>query len=207
METENRTIMTIPLPQITGLVLAGGRGSRMGGVDKGLQSWQGMPLAMNALLRLKPQVGELMINANRNIGAYEALGAPVFPDALPDYPGPLAGFLAGLEQCGTPYLVTVPCDAPLFPADLVSRLAQALLAEQAEIAMPVTEESGRLQPQPVFCLLRADLLESLVRATAAGERKIDRWTAQHRCAQVRFDDAAAFANVNTLDELQRLSPR
>ena len=179
----------------------------MGGVDKGLQPYLGQPLVQHALQRLAPQVAALMVNANRNLDAYAAFGVPVLSDALPDYPGPLAGFLAGLEQCGTPYLVTVPCDAPLFPADLVSRLAQALLAEQAEIAMPVTEESGRLQPQPVFCLLRADLLESLVRATAAGERKIDRWTAQHRCAQVRFDDAAAFANVNTLDELQRLSPR
>ena len=94
---------------ITGLVLAGGRGSRMGGVDKGLQPHLGMPLAMHALLRLAPQVGETMINANRNLGAYESLGAAVWPDALPDYPGPLAGFLAGLEHCATPYLATVPC--------------------------------------------------------------------------------------------------
>jgi molybdopterin-guanine dinucleotide biosynthesis protein A len=199
--------MDIAREDITGLVLAGGRGSRMGGVDKGLQNWQGRALALNALLRLQPQVGELMINANRNIGAYEAMGAPVFPDALPDYPGPLAGFLAGLEQCGTPYLVTVPCDAPLFPVDLVARLAQDLLAHDAEVAMPVTEEEGRLQVQPVFCLMRSGLLESLVRATHEGERKIDRWTARHRCVQVHFDDAAAFRNANTLDELHRLSLR
>jgi molybdopterin-guanine dinucleotide biosynthesis protein A len=198
--------MTISPDLITGLVLAGGRGSRMGGVDKGLQPWQGVPLALHALLRLQPQVGALMINANRNIGAYEAMGAPVFPDALADYPGPLAGFLAGLEQCNTPYLMTVPCDAPLFPTDLVARLADALAAADAEVAMPVTREDGRAQPQPVFCLLRADLLESLVRATAGGERKIDRWTGAHRCVQVPFDDVAAFANVNTLAELQRLEP-
>ena len=94
--------------QITGMVLAGGRGSRMGGVDKGLQGFRGMPLAMHALFRLQPQVGETMINANRNLAAYESMGVPVWPDALPDYPGPLAGFLAGLERCETPYLVVVP---------------------------------------------------------------------------------------------------
>jgi molybdopterin-guanine dinucleotide biosynthesis protein A len=106
---------TIDKAQITGMVLAGGRGSRMGGVDKGLQGFRGMPLAMHALFRLQPQVGEMMINANRNLAAYESMGVPVWPDALPEYPGPLAGFLAGLERCETPYLVVVPCDTPLFP--------------------------------------------------------------------------------------------
>ena len=106
----------IDTSQITGLVLAGGRGSRMGGVDKGLQAYRGMPLAMHALLRLGPQVGEMMVNANRNLAAYESLGVPVWPDALPDYPGPLAGFLTGLERCTTPFLATVPCDSPHFPS-------------------------------------------------------------------------------------------
>src|SRR4030095_14202184 len=96
---------------ITGLVLAGGRGSRMGGVDKGLQAHLGMPLAMHALLRLSPQVGGVMINANRNLAAYESMGAPVWPDTLSDYPGPLAGFLTGLERCETPYFATVPRDS------------------------------------------------------------------------------------------------
>lgn len=195
--------MTIPSAQITGLILAGGRGSRMGGVDKGLQTWRGLPLAMHALLRLQPQVGELMINANRNLGAYESMGVPVWPDALPDFPGPLAGFLAGLEHCETPYLVTVPCDSPVFPVDLVERLAAAIEAADAEVAMAATVEDGRLQVQPVFCLLRTSLMESLVRATQAGERKIDRWTAQHRCVTVPFDEVAAFFNANTLDDLRR----
>ena len=106
--------------QVTGIVLAGGRGTRMGGVDKGLQTHLGMPLAMHALLRLASQVGETMINANRNLGAYESMGVPVWPDALPDYPGPLAGFLDRPRALrDTPYLVTVPCDSPLFPEDLV----------------------------------------------------------------------------------------
>ena len=197
----------IPTEQITGLVLAGGRGSRMGGVDKGLQNHLGLPLAMQALLRLQPQVGTLMINANRNLAAYESMGVPVWPDALADYPGPLAGFLAGLERCETPYLVTVPCDTPNFPTDLVERLSAALVAEDAEIAMAATLEDGQLQVQPVFCLMAATLMESLVAFTQGGQRKIDRWTGQHRCATVVFDDADAFFNANTLDELQRLQPR
>lgn len=196
---------TIAREDITGLVLAGGRGSRMGGVDKGLQNHQGMPLALHAVLRLGAQVGQVMVNANRNLAAYESMGVPVWPDALPDYPGPLAGFLAGLEQCETPWLVTVPCDTPNFPADLVQRLADTAAAEGAEIVIAATREAdGSLQPQPVFCLLRASLLESLVQATQAGERKIDRWAARHRLAQTVFDDAGAFFNANTLAELQSL---
>jgi molybdopterin-guanine dinucleotide biosynthesis protein A len=190
--------------EITGLILAGGRGSRMGGIDKGLQIHRGMPLAMHALLRLSPQVGEIMINANRNLAAYESMGVPVWPDALPDYPGPLAGFLAGLERCETPYLVSVPCDSPLFPDDLVARLAAALQAEDAEIAMAATREGGELRLQPVFCLMATGVMESLVRFTTSGRRKIDAWTATTRMATVAFDDVGAFANANTPAELQDL---
>jgi molybdopterin-guanine dinucleotide biosynthesis protein A len=189
---------------ITGLILAGGRASRMGGVDKGLQNHQGIPLAMHALMRLKPQVGHVMINANRNLGAYESMGPPVWPDVLPDFPGPLAGFLTGLERCETPYLVTVPCDSPLFPLDLVARLSAELVDTDADIAMPKTEGPDGEQVQPVFCLMKTSLMESLVRFTQAGERKIDRWTAQHRCVEVRFDDWHAFVNANTLAELRQL---
>jgi molybdopterin-guanine dinucleotide biosynthesis protein A len=189
---------------ITGLILAGGRGSRMGGVDKGLQAHLGMPLAMHALLRLAPQVGELLINANRNLAAYESMGAPVWPDALPDYPGPLAGFLAGLEHCATPYLATVPCDSPLFPEDLVARLAARLDADDAEIAIAATREDGELRLQPVFCLMRATVMESLVRFTSSGRRKIDAWTATLREIAVEFEDARAFVNANTLAELREL---
>jgi molybdopterin-guanine dinucleotide biosynthesis protein A len=196
--------MTIAIEDITGLVLAGGRGSRMGGVDKGLQPHRGMPLALHALLRLQPQVGEVMINANRNLGAYESMGVPVWPDVQSDFPGPLAGVLVGLERCETPYLVTVPCDTPNFPLDLVERLAHALETEDADIAMAATREGGEVVAQPVFCLLRATLLESLVKYLHAGQRKIDHWTAQHRVASVVFDDASAFDNANTIDELQRL---
>ena len=194
----------IDTQEITGLILCGGRGTRMGGVDKGLQNHHGMPLALHALMRLQPQVGHVLINANRNLSAYESMGVPVWPDPIADYPGPLAGWLAGLEHCETPYLLTVPCDSPNFPLDLAARLAAALVEADADIAMAATTEDGRQQVQPVFCLLKSGLLESLVAYLNAGERKIDRWTAQHRCATVPFEDPAAFANANTLDELQRL---
>jgi molybdenum cofactor guanylyltransferase len=194
---------------ITGVVLAGGRGSRMGGVDKGLQSFNGMPLALHTLMRLVPQVGHTMINANRNLAAYESFGVPVWPDVLADYAGPLAGFLTAIERCETPWLVTVPCDTPLFPSDLVSRLADAARQQDAEIAMAAArEDDGQLRTQPVFCLLRVELLESLVRFTHGGGRKIDAWTSQHRTAVVAFDrpgdEPRAFFNANTLAELHQL---
>ena len=201
----------IDVSQITGVILAGGRGSRMGGVDKGLQPYRGMPLALHTLMRLAPQVGEVMINANRNLETYGRFGVPVWPDASEDFAGPLAGFLAGLERCKTPYLVTVPCDTPAFPEDLVARLAAALEAGGAEIAMVRAADAERPeagpQLQPVFCLLRSSLLESLVGFMHAGGRKIDRWTAQHRCIPVDFPDDASFFNANTLHELRTLEAR
>ncbi len=199
----------IQAQDITGVVLAGGRGSRMGGVDKGLQNFNGMPLALNALMRLQLQVGHCMVNANRNLAAYESFGVPVWPDSLSDYAGPLAGFLTALEHSETPWLATVPCDSPLFPLDLVPRLAEALARDNADIAMVAArEDDGQLRAQPVFCLLRTDLLESLVRFTQGGGRKIDAWTAQHTTVLVPFDapgdDPRAFVNANTLAELQQL---
>lgn len=203
----------IDTQDITGMVLAGGRGSRMGGVDKGLQNFRGMPLALHTLMRLQMQTGASMVNANRNLAAYESFGAPVWPDVLADYAGPLAGFLTGLERCETPWLLTVPCDTPLFPLDLAARLAAAAHEQDADIAMaaaPEQDASGQVtvRPQPVFCLMQVNLLESLVAFTQAGGRKIDAWTAQHRCAIVPFDqpgdDPQAFCNANTLAELQAL---
>jgi len=194
---------------ITGLILAGGRGSRMGGADKGLQNFRGMPLALQTMMRLAPQVGEVIINANRNLSAYESFGAQVWPDAISDYAGPLAGFLTGLEHCETDYLVTVPCDTPLFPVDLVERLASAIEADGAEIAMAAARETdGELRTQPVFCLLRRELMESLVSFTHGGGRKIDAWTALHKTSVVPFDregdDPRAFFNANTVSELHQL---
>ena len=194
----------IPAEHITGLVLAGGRGSRMGGVDKGLQNHLGIPLALHAMQRLSPQVGAVMISANRHLDTYASFGVPVWPDAMADYPGPLAGFLAGLEHCTTPYLVTVPCDTPNFPTDLVARLAAGLISQDAQIAIAATREAEGVQLQPVFCLMASGLKDSLTEFIASGQRHVERWTALHRCATVVFDDAAAFANANTAQELQRL---
>lgn len=198
---------------VTGLILAGGRGSRMGGVDKGLQLFRGRPLAEHALERLRPQVGALLINANRHAQVYQAWGAPVLADEMPQaFAGPLAGFLSGLQACSTPWLCTVPCDTPLFPSDLVARLAAAAEHQDADIAMACAlEEDGQWRAQPVFCLLKASLAHSLQDFMQAGGRKIDAWTARHRCALVRFDQSGdatdAFLNANTLEELRRLEDR
>jgi molybdenum cofactor guanylyltransferase len=200
-------VSVIAKNQITGLVLAGGKGSRMGGVDKGLQLHSGTPLAQHALLRLRPQVAKVLLNANRNQATYDAFGAPVWPDALPDQPGPLAGFLTGLAHCETDYLVTVPCDTPHFPEDLVARLAQAMADNDADIAMAATNSANGVQVQPVFCLMKASLKGSLAQFTASGQRKIDKWTATHRCIEVLFDDELAFFNANTAEELKQLQPR
>ena len=192
--------------QISGLVLAGGQGSRLGGIDKGLQAFEGLPLAQHALQRLAPQVGCLMISANRNLDVYQRMGAPVWPDSpsVAGYEGPLAGFLTGLAHCETPYLVTVPCDSPRFPADLVQRLWQALQDEAADLAIAATRRGSETQLEPVFCLMKRELQGSLQRYLQSGQRKIERWTAEHRRAEFVFDDATAFFNINTPDELTRL---
>ena len=198
---------------ITGLILAGGRGARMGGVDKGLQNFNGTPLTLHTLMRLQMQdaatLSEMMVVANRNLSAYESFGVQVWPDSTDGFAGPLAGFLTGLERCETDLLLTVPCDSPLFPLNLTQRLLDALIAEDAEIAVAAAkEEDGSVRAQPVFCLMRVSLLESLVRFMQSGGRKIDAWTAQHKTVLVPFDtddvDPRAFFNANTLEELHRL---
>ena len=205
--------MSIRTEDVTGLVLAGGRGSRMGGIDKGLAMFNGVPLALQALRRLRPQVGTVAINANRHLADYEAFGVPVWPDAIADHAGPLAGLLIGLERCPTPWLLTVPCDTPLFPHDLAVRLADAAAGDDADVAIasaPEVDAQGKpaLRLQPVFCLVRAALRPSLERFMATGGRKIGAWTAQQRCVVVPFDRQSdppdAFFNANTRDELQAL---
>jgi molybdopterin-guanine dinucleotide biosynthesis protein A len=189
----------VPAPeQITGLVLAGGQGTRMGGRDKGLQRWRGEPLAHHALRRLRPQVGHLALSANRHLDDYRALGVPVWPDTVPGFAGPLAGWLAALQHCETPWLVSVPCDTPDFPCDLVARLAAAVENEAAEIAIAVTVA----RRHPVFCLMARSVADSLHASLQAGQRKVLDWTAGHRRAVVTFDDEAAFRNLNTLADLQ-----
>ena len=186
---------------ITGLILAGGRGQRMGGADKGLQPWRGLPLAQHVLQRLQPQVGAVLLNANRHLTRYADWGLPVVADPADlGYAGPLAGMLAGLQSCTTPYLLSAPCDAPLLPDDLAQRLSFGLLSQGARIAMP--RAGGRLQP--VFCLMETALRDDLHRFLRTGERKVALWTALHPTAIVDFDETFAFENLNTADDLQRL---
>jgi molybdopterin-guanine dinucleotide biosynthesis protein A len=196
------------IDQVTGLILAGGRGSRMGGVDKGLERFQGEPMAVRAMVRLMPQVSDVVINANRNIGVYDSFGVTVLMDAIEGYQGPLAGMLAGLSYSETPYLQAIPCDVPNFPTDLVSRLLKAALEANAALAMPVTvEPDGRRQTHPVFLLMRADVHDSLLQYITKGGRKIDQWTKTLDALEVEFPDSQAFFNVNTLDELKELEGR
>jgi len=191
---------------ISGLILAGGRGTRMGHVDKGLQPFGGTTMVAHVLARLEPQVATLAINANRNLDTYAACGVPVWPDDTPDYAGPLAGLQAGLRRCATTYLLTAPCDSPFLPADLAERLLDGLRAIDADLAVAVTEENGRRQVHPVFCLLKAGLEPVLSAYLDGGGRRMDGWYPQIRVTEVLFDDADAFRNINTLDELRDLDP-
>jgi molybdopterin-guanine dinucleotide biosynthesis protein A len=195
--------MSIARSDITGLVLSGGRGTRMGGVDKGLQLHLGVPLAEHAVKRLAPQVGSVAINANRHLERYEAMGVPVWPDALAEFPGPLAGMLAGMERAPTPYLMTVPCDTPNFPLDLVERLATAMTRE-LDMAMAVAHEKGAIHRQPVFMLMKVSLRDSAAAFLATGRGKIGLWASQHRYVEVVFEDASAFFNANTPADLEQL---
>jgi molybdopterin-guanine dinucleotide biosynthesis protein A len=190
--------------QITGVILAGGRGSRMGGVDKGLQPFRGAPMALHVMMRLAPQVGSLMINANQNLAPYEAFGVPVWPDELQGFAGPLAGLQTALNHCETKYLVTAPCDSPFLPPDLVLRLGDALAKQNADLAVAITGEDGQRQPHPVFCLMKSSLLPHLTLFLQGGGRKIDAWYASLMVAEAHFADESAFRNINTLEELRAL---
>ena len=194
--------MRVLREQITGLVLAGGRGERMGGADKGLLDWQGEPLAQRALHRLAAQVGPMLISANRRAERYAAFGAPVVADDTEGFAGPLAGFLAGLHAARTPLLMAVPCDAPDFPLDLVARLADALAASGADVAVPEVNSDTGPRLQPVFCLMRSTVAASIEQALAAGHHKVGQWVQAQRYTSVAFADAAAFRNINTPGDLQ-----
>ena len=186
---------------VTGLVLAGGQGSRMGGVDKGLAPFRGRPLVAHVIERLAPQVDEILVNANRNPADYARFGHRVVADEIPGFAGPLAGFERGLAHAKGELVATVPCDSPFLPTDLVARLRAALVAAGADLAVAKTGT----QPHPVFCLMRRGVHDSLARFLASGQRKIDKWYAALAVVEVAFDDEpGAFANINTRDELAGL---
>jgi len=188
----------IPRDAITGIVLAGGQGRRMGGVDKGLVELAGAPLAAHVIGRLAPQVATIVINANQNLERYGALGYPVVPDAVGGFAGPLAGLHAGMTSAKTTFVVTAPCDSPFLPLDLVARLGVALAARDAQLAVAKTFD----QPHPVFALVRRDVLPHLASFLEGGGRKIDAWYATIAHVEVNFDDEAeAFRNINTAAEL------
>jgi molybdenum cofactor guanylyltransferase len=216
---------------ITGLLLAGGRGSRMGEADKGLLPFRGTTLAKHVLARLRPQVDLVAINANRNLERYASFGAPLWSDDLAGFQGPLAGLAAGLRRCATPLLLTVPCDSPFLPLDLAARLVDELQRQQAMVAIAVSadetrpEDSDRrhatpaetgcgpasgalpeilgMRAHPVFALVRTRAALHLARYLATGGRRMGSWHAGLKVAQVPFDDAAAFRNLNTSEELQQ----
>jgi len=183
---------------VTGLILAGGKGSRMGGVDKGLQAFRGKRLVDHVYERLAPQVGGIIINANQNHEEYKTFGVRVVSDAIGGYAGPLAGLHAGLSVSKRPFLACVPCDSPFLPADLIERLYQRIDDTGAELAVAKTGE----QPHPVFSLMRRKVLDHLADFLKDGGRKIDAWYATLSVVEVPFDDEAeAFSNFNTLEEL------
>ena len=190
---------------ITGLILAGGRAQRMGGIDKGLIPFHGKPLIESAIAKLKIQTQTIIINANRNITKYAGYGYPVIMDETPDFSGPLAGFSVGLKACKTPYLLTSPCDSPLLPSNLAELLSTEMERSDFELVYASSKETdGKVWAQPVFCLMRSNLQDSLNQFLQKGDLKIDRWFKELRSSTVIFDDPLFFANVNTPEELKSL---
>ena len=190
-----------PRSDLTGVVLAGGRATRMGGQDKGLLPLQGKPMVAHAVQRLTPQVDTLLINANRNIDQYQQYAAQVVRDDLEGFQGPLAGMLAAIAVARSDYILTVPCDSPLLAADYAARMLRELRQHKADIC--VASDGERLQP--VFALIATALQNDLHAFLSAGERKIDRWFARHRMVQADFSDTPAmFRNINTPQELAAL---
>jgi molybdopterin-guanine dinucleotide biosynthesis protein A len=213
------------MEKVTGVVLAGGRGERMGGLDKGLQPFLGERLVDHAVKRLRPQVDQLLVVANRNLQTYAGLGYPVindahaesasfaphvsspsiFPLSHDDFKGPLAGLLAGMVACRTPWLVTVPCDSPFFPSDLVERLQGAAMEEESSLVVAATEGLSGLLFQPVFLLAHACMQKSLRQFLAAGYRSPRDWLTQQKASRVVFHEPDAFLNANSLKDLDQLT--
>jgi len=184
---------------VTGVILAGGQGRRMGGVDKGLKVLHGKPMVAWVLERFAPQVDEVLINANQNLEAYRRFGRRVIPDEIGSFAGPLAGLHRGLNEARHELVATVPCDSPFLPSDLIPRLRGALDNTGSDVAVAKTGD----QPHPVFCLCRKSVLPGLTKFLAGGGRKIDAWYAKLKVVEVPFDDQPdAFSNINTEEELR-----
>jgi len=195
------TPVTVHRSPVTGVILAGGQGRRMGGVDKGLKVLRGKPMVAWVLERFAPQVDEVLINANQNLERYAALRHRVIPDEIAGYAGPLAGLHRGLTEAAYALVATVPCDSPFLPSDLIQRLRGAIYNTESDVAVAKTAD----QPHPVFCLCRKSVLPGLTKFLAGGGRKIDAWYASLKVVEVAFDDnPGAFSNINTEEELLAL---
>ena len=193
--------MIYPRDEITGVILAGGRGRRMGGVDKGLTQLVGKPMLWHVLEALQPQVTKVIINANQNLESYRDFGHQIVSDVIGDYSGPLAGMASGMQAATTTYIVTVPCDSPLIASDLVARMYHDLNDHTAEVC--VAHDGKRTHP--VFLLLKRDLIASMLDFLNAGERKIDKWFVKHRTTMSDFSDQPeAFLNVNNPQDIETL---
>ena len=189
------------MQEITGLILAGGVGRRMGGVDKGLTVLRGRPMVAWVLERLAPQVGELLINANQNLERYRGFGYPVVSDEIAGFAGPLAGLHAGMKSAHGSFVLMVPCDSPFMPTDLAQRLFDALDANHADVAVAKTGA----QPYPVFALARTSLRPHLAAFLEGGGRTVYAWYDSLKLIEVSFDDQEqAFTNINTRDELKAI---
>ncbi len=193
--------MSIPAQHITGLLLAGGQGHRMGGLDKGLQAFHGEALARHVMRRLSPQVGTMVISANRHLDDYRRFACDVISDELAGFQGPLAGIHAGLGHCATQWLLTVPCDSPFLPAELAQRLGEAIVANDADLTYAVAGSGEARREHPVFSLMRVTLRDDLGRYLERGGRKVREWQAGVKAVAVPFDDDAAFRNLNTTSDL------
>ncbi len=193
---------------VTGLILAGGRGTRMGGADKGLEILGGMPLAMHVLWRLAPQAQEVFVNANRNLGAYEGMGCTVIPDTIETSKGPLAGILTGLPSCETEWMMVVPCNAPQLPTNLISQLLTGIENKQSVAAIPcTTDPQGLAHTHPLFILIRSELYENLYDFIHSGGLDIEAWSTHLNCEKVKFDDHEAFTCINTVADLHAFSSK
>ena len=192
----NRTIFPMDTSKVTGIILAGWHGKSMGELDKGLQNFRGAPMTLHVLMRLAPQVADVMINANHNLGPYEGFGVSVWPNEIAGVSTALAGIQTGLLHCDTEFMVSVPCDAPFVPLNLVQQLAQGLQGlhkqQDADLSIAVTGAGATRQAHPLFCLMNSTLLEHLTQYLRAGGHELDAWHASLKVAEVHFDDEAAF---------------
>ena len=189
--------MRIHKSNITAVILAGGKGSRLGGQDKGLVIYKGKPLIAHVLERIQPQVEQILISANRNQSKYQKYGYTVINDELSNFQGPLAGFASAMKIAKTDYILTLPCDGPKLPLDLVSRMTQEI-KEKSGIA--VAHNGERLQP--VYAMIPVALLDSLENFLANGHRKVESWYAEQKSHVVDFSEQSnAFFNINRKQDL------